>query len=116
MGCKPLHRTEAARGTHLWRAGLKCEHSRRPAMPGTSFDGDADFDPQDQAEAFDESNLSGGEGDSALGFDSPLSPASEMRTFEELPDVEDLTQVAGDRDDDEALALDADEFDEDAID
>jgi hypothetical protein len=39
-----------------------------------------------------------------------------MRTFEELPDVLDVTQVAGDRDDDEALALDADEFDEDAID
>jgi len=57
----------------------------------------------------------GGEGDSALGFDSPVSPASEMRTFEELPDVEDLTQLIGDADDDAALALDADEFDEDAI-
>jgi len=33
-----------------------------------------------------------------------------------LPDVEDLTQLDGDRDDDEALALDADEFDPDAID
>ena len=39
-----------------------------------------------------------------------------MRTFEELPDVEDVTQAVGDRDDDEALALDADEFDEEAID
>ncbi len=39
-----------------------------------------------------------------------------MRTFEELDDVLDVTQAEGDRDDDEALALDADEFDEDAID
>jgi hypothetical protein len=85
-------------------------------MPGTSFESDADFDPQDQAEAFDESNLAGGEGDVALGGDSPLSVGEDMRTFEELPDVEDLTQAAGDRDDDEALALDADEFDPDAVD
>lgn len=84
-------------------------------MPGGSFDADQDFDEQDQAETFDESNVVGGEGDSALGDESPVSPASDMRTFEELPDVEDLTQAEGDRDDDEALALDADEFDEDAI-
>jgi hypothetical protein len=85
-------------------------------MPGTNFESDDDgFDPQDQAETFDESNVVGGEGDSALGFDSPVSPASEMRTFEELPDVEDVTQAEGDRDDDEAVALDADEFDEDAF-
>lgn len=85
-------------------------------MPGTSFDSDADFDPQDQAEVFDESNTVGGEGSVALGGDSPLEPASEMRTFEELPDVVDLMQKVGDRSDEEALALDADEFDEDAID
>ena len=85
-------------------------------MPGSSYDADPDFDPQDQAETFDESNVTGGEGDSALGFESPVSPASEMRTFEELPDVEDLTQAVGDRDEDEAVALDADEFDPDAID
>lgn len=85
-------------------------------MPGTSFESDADFDPQDQAEAFDESNLAGGEGDVALGGDSPRSVGEDMRTFEELPEVEDLTQLIGDRDDDEALALDADEFDPDAID
>jgi hypothetical protein len=84
-------------------------------MPGSSYDADSDADPQDQAETFDESNVVGGEGDSALGFESPVSPASEMRTFEELPDVEDLTQADGDRDDDEAIALDADEFDEDAM-
>jgi hypothetical protein len=84
-------------------------------MPGARFDSD-DFDPQDQAEVFDESNVSGGEGDVSLGFDSPVTPGEDMRTFEELPDVEDLTQAAGDRDEDEALALDADEFDPDAID
>jgi hypothetical protein len=69
-------------------------------MPGARSDSD-DFDPQDQAEAFDESNL---------------SPGEDMRTFDELPDVEDFTQAAGDRDEDEALALDADEFDPDAMD
>ena len=63
-----------------------------------------DFDAQDNAEAFDETVLDENE---ALG---------EMRTFEELPDLLDLTQAQGDRDDDEALALDADEFDEEAID
>ena len=62
-----------------------------------------DADPQDSAEAFDEDNLNLAE------------ERSEMRTFEELPDVLDVTQADGDRDDDEALALDADEFDEDAI-
>jgi len=61
-------------------------------------------DPQDGAEALDETNYDGSEG------------AGEMRTFEELPDVLDVTQAVGDRDDDEALALDADEFDEQAID
>jgi hypothetical protein len=84
-------------------------------MPGTSYDAESEGDPQDRAETFDESNLVGGEGDVSLGGDSPVSPAEDMRTFEELPDVEDLTQAEGDRDDDEALALDADEFDENAI-
>src|ERR1700709_1482734 len=60
--------------------------------------------PQDGAEALDETNYDLSEG------------VGEMRTFEELPDVLDVTQADGDRDDDEALALDADEFDEDAID
>lgn len=84
-------------------------------MPGTSFDSDSDFDPQDQAEAFDESMTVGGEGSVALGGDSPLEVGEEMRTLEEMPDVYDVTSRAGDRDDDEALALDADEFDEDAM-
>jgi len=61
------------------------------------------FDDQDSAEALDETMLDENEG---LG---------EMRTFEELPELLDVTRANGDRDDDEALALDADEFDEDAI-
>lgn len=61
-----------------------------------------DLDGQDGAEAFD----------ALLDDESGLG---EARTFEELPEVEDLTQLAGDRDDDEALALDADEFDPEAI-
>ena len=64
-----------------------------------------DFDDQDGAEALDETNL---DDDRAIG--------GEARTFEELPDVEDLTQAEGDRDDDEAVALDAAEFDPDAVD
>ncbi|MGZ6037106.1 MAG: hypothetical protein ACXWKR_00455 [Phenylobacterium sp.] len=63
-----------------------------------------DADPQDGAEVLDETNYDLSEG------------VGEMRTFEELPDVLDVTQAEGDRDEDEALALDADEFDEDAID
>ena len=63
-----------------------------------------DADPQEGAEALDETNYDLDE------------QRDEMRTFEELPDVLDVTQAVGDRDDDEALALDADEFDEDAID
>jgi hypothetical protein len=69
--------------------------------PNDAFD---DTDPQDGAESLDETNYDLSEG------------VGEMRTFEELPDVLDVTQAAGDRDDDEALALDADEFDEDAVD
>jgi hypothetical protein len=85
-------------------------------MPGTSYDTDADFDAQDQAEAMDESMTVGGEGSVGLAGDSPLGIGEDMRTFEELPDVLDVTQLDGDRDEDEALALDADEFDEDAFD
>jgi hypothetical protein len=72
-------------------------------MPGTNFESDdPEFDSQEQSEAFDEDNLQGGETD-------------ERRTFEELPDVEDLTQAEGDSDEDEALALDASEFDPEAV-
>ena len=62
-----------------------------------------DADSQDGAEAFDEDTL------------DPKELRGEMRTFEELDQVEDLTQADGDRDDDEAVALDADEFDPDAF-
>lgn len=62
------------------------------------------YDDQAGAEAFDETNLDD---------DQDLS---EMRTFEELPDLLDLTTAAGDRDDDEGVALDASEFDEAAFD
>jgi hypothetical protein len=84
-------------------------------MPGPGYDAESDFDPQDQAETFDESNVVGGEGDVSLGGDSPVTPGEDMRTFEELPDVEDVTRAVGDDDDDEAVALDADEFDPEAV-
>lgn len=63
-------------------------------MPGPNSD--ADFEPQDQAESFDETNL--GQEDAA-----------------ESPEVEDLTRAVGDRDDDEALALDAGEFTDEVV-
>lgn len=69
--------------------------------PNDAFDG---AEPQDAAEAFDEDTL------------DPEELRGEMRTFEELPDVLDVTTAEGDRDDDEALAMNADEFDETAID
>lgn len=62
------------------------------------------YDDQAGAEAFDETNLDD---------DQDLN---EMRTFEELPDLLDLTTAEGDRDDDEGVALDASEFDEAAFD
>jgi len=71
-------------------------------MPGVNPD--SDLDPQDSAEIFDEDNYNT---DEQLG---------EMRTFEEAPDVLDVTSARGDRDDDEALALDADEFEAEAFD
>lgn len=70
-------------------------------MPGLREDDG--YDDQDGAEAFDEANLDDHE------------EVNEMRTFEELPDLFDATSAEGDRDEDEALALDADEFDEDAF-
>lgn len=81
-------------------------------MPGTSFDSGSEFDPQDQAETFDESNLVGGERPGGM---RTFGEADDMATFEELPDVLDITQAAGDRDEDEALSLDAAEFDEEAV-
>ena len=83
-------------------------------MPGTNFENDADgYDPQDQSEAFDETNFTDGEDTShARSF----AGAADGGVFEDLPEVEDLTQIDGDRDDDEALAFDAAEFDADALD
>jgi hypothetical protein len=72
-------------------------------MPGAGFEQDSDFDPQDQAETLDDTNF------------TEAADAGEFRTFEELPEVLDLTQADGDRDDDEALVLDADEFEEEAF-
>ena len=63
-----------------------------------------DYDAQDRAESFDET------------MNDDQEEMTERRTFEELPELMDMTRADGDRDDDEALALDADEFDEDAID
>jgi hypothetical protein len=82
-------------------------------MPGTRFDADPDFDPQDQAEVFDETNATDG-GDT--GEVRSYAEADQRRTFEETPDVVDLLERTGDRDDEEALALDADEFVEGAVD
>lgn len=76
-------------------------------MPGERFESDSAFDDQDQSEAFDE--------ETTVGADRPPT-STETRSFEDLPDVEDLTCAAGDRDDDEAIALDAAEFDAEAVD
>jgi len=114
-----LQRPEPERhwGIHLPKGAVGALVERRSLpMPGTSFDSEPDFDPQDQAETFDESMTVGGEGDVALGGDSPLGIGEDMRTFEEMPDVYDVTSRAGDRDPDEELALDAAEFDPDDFD
>lgn len=62
------------------------------------------FDDQDRAEAVDETMT-----DDEMAF-------SERRTFEELPELMDLTRADGDRDEDEALALDSDELSDDLLD
>ncbi len=63
------------------------------------------FDGQDGAEAFDEDNQGlDGAGENDRG---------EMRTFEEMPDVLDLTQAIGDADDDDALI--GEDLDDDEI-
>lgn len=83
-------------------------------MTGGNFESDRDdFDSQDQSEALDESNTIG---DGDQGEVRSFADADARGTFEEMPDVVDLLQVAGDRDADEAVALDAVEFDPDAID
>lgn len=71
-------------------------------MPGVREDDG--YDDQDTAEVFDEANLDDHE------------QLNEMRTFEELPDLFDVTQADGDRDADEARSLDASDFDENEFD
>jgi hypothetical protein len=61
-----------------------------------------DFDDQDRAETLDETTYD--------------EDGAEFRTFEELPDVYDVTTRVGDGDDDKDVALDADEFSDDAVD
>jgi hypothetical protein len=82
-------------------------------MPGTSFDSEPDFDAQDHAETFDESMTLGDEEEASANGE--LEIGEDVRSFEEAPDVYDVTAREGDRDEDEALALDAGEFDDDAI-
>lgn len=66
-----------------------------------------EFDEQDQSEVFDEDIL----GDEGVG------PSAEMRAFEELPDVYDVTSKLGDADVDDSLrALDADELEDEELD
>lgn len=67
-------------------------------------DVEGDWDGQDQSEIFDEDNQN---------LDDGGAPNNEMRTFEELPDVIDVTSAVGD-DDDEA-ALIAEDLDDDDI-
>ena len=83
-------------------------------MPGVTFESDNEnFDSQDQSETLDEANLIG---DGDQGEVRTFADADDRTTFEDLPELMDMTRADGDRDDDEALALDADEFEPDAID
>ncbi|MDZ4374994.1 MAG: hypothetical protein U1C74_26740 [Phenylobacterium sp.] len=78
-------------------------------MPGASFENDTEgYDPQDQSEAFDET--------STVGGDASGDRAAELRTFEELPDLVDLTRRVGDREDDDTVAREADALTPDALD
>jgi len=67
---------------------------------------DMDYDDQDQSEMFDEDRINPDEGTSG----------PDMLTFEELPDVFDVTSKVGDADvDEDETALDADELGEDDL-
>jgi hypothetical protein len=66
---------------------------------------ESDRDDQDQSEVFDEDNQN-------LDGDGRVR-SGEMRTFEELPNVIDLTSAEGDNDDDDALI--GEELDDDEI-
>ena len=67
-------------------------------------DVEGDWDGQDQSEVFDEDNQNP---------DDAGGAGNEMRTFEELVDVVDVTSAVGDADDDAALI--AEELDDDEI-
>ena len=67
-------------------------------------DVEGDWDGQDQSEVFDEDNQNP---------DSAGGAGNEMRTFEELADVVDVTSAVGDADDEAALI--AEELDDDEI-
>ena len=67
-------------------------------------DVEGDWDGQDQSEVFDEDNQNP---------DSAGGAGNEMRTFEELVDVVDVTSAVGDADDEAALI--AEELDDDEI-
>jgi hypothetical protein len=73
-------------------------------MPPIFSDGDDADTSQDRAEVLDEDNQN--EADAG-------GRTSEMRTFEELPDVLDVTSAVGDSDDDAALI--AEDLDDDEI-
>ena len=64
-----------------------------------------DYDPQDQAEVFDEDNTS--------TLDGAGDASAEMLTLEEMPDVYDVTSATGDTDDDAAAI--GEELDDDEI-
>lgn len=63
---------------------------------------DDQADPQDRAETLDETNLT--------------EDGQEIANFDEIEDVYDATQKRGDADDEQALALDAADYDPDDLD
>lgn len=66
-----------------------------------------EFDEQDQSEVFDEDIMA----------DEGTGPSNDMRTFEELPDVYDVTSRQGDADSgDDLRAADADEIEDEELD
>lgn len=71
-------------------------------MPEVDIDG---YDEQDQSEVFDEDNLDAADAG---------APSNEFKTFEEIPDVFDVTQALGDGDEPEAL--DEEDFELSAVD
>jgi hypothetical protein len=72
-------------------------------MPDRSTDFDLDaFDPQDRAEAEDETHLN--------------EDADEFTTLEEAPDAFDVNEREGDEDDEQAYAADAADLDIDSLD